>query len=406
MYLPIELCNGFNYVYYMKIIIGSESFSPNISGVAVATENCAHYCAKAGHQVFVFVPSEQYTTYRDARFKDFTVIRFQSIPNPFRKTFRVAFMAQQEIVREFLKIKPDIVHIQDPTSICSILRKTARRHHVPIVAHNHFNLDYVTSYVPSIKIIHPLLHTILRRYLTHFYNGCDAVICPTHTVVQTLSTWGIATPLHAISNGVDVDRFYSWSNPSDFLHKHAILDKPCILYVGRVDTDKHIDVLIRALPDVLKRHDIQCIIAGDGGEMKRLHTLARTLNVDHALKWLGWIDNKSDDLPVLYQIATIFVHPSPIETQSIVTLEAMASGLPIVAARAGALPELVSDGENGYLFTPGDPHACGSAIVRILDHPEDLEKMRKCSLDKVASHQITTSFDTIQTIYETLCARS
>jgi len=390
----------------MKIIIGSESFSPNISGVAIVTENLAHLFAKAGHQVFVFAPSETYKTYTDTRFKDLSVIRFQSIPNPFRKTFRVAFMAQQEIVREYIKIKPDIVHIQDPTSICSILKKTARRHHVPIVAHNHFNLDYVTSYIKVLKIIHPLIHTLLRKYLTRFYNACDAVICPTQTVLQTLSSWGITTPLYAISNGVDIDRFYSWSNPSNFLLKYHIPRSPCVLYVGRLDIDKQIDVFIRSIPFVLKHTQAHFIIAGDGGENKQLHALARALNIDHAIEWLGWIDNASDDLPILYQIASVFVHPSPIETQSIVTLEAMASGLPIVAARAGALPELVTHGENGYLFEPGDATSCGTFITKILGDSTRMHAMRKHSLEKVSSHQIDKSFDTIQTIYETLCARS
>lgn len=386
----------------MKIIIGSESFSPNISGVAVVAEILAKHLSDAGHDVYVFAPSQSYKSHYDRQFTSFKVYRLQSIANPFRKGFRVAFMAQKEIVREFNRIKPDIVHLHDPTSICSILLKTARKNHVPIVVHNHFSLDYVTSYLKWAKPFHPLIRKILTFYLARFYNRCNIVICPTETVRKNLLDYGVKTPVVAISNGVDLDRFFAWTNPTPLLLKYHIPANPIVLYVGRIDKDKCIDVLINAIPKILDKINAHFVMTGPGDETEKMQELARKLGVAHAISWTGRIEQTSAEFTQIYQSATVFAHPSPIETQSIVTLEAMASGLPIVAANAGALPELVKNGKNGYLFTPGDAHDFAEKIAKILLNKQLQATMSKQSLDIVSSHQINKSFKQIKDIYEKL----
>ena len=390
----------------MKIVIGSESFFPNVSGVAVHAELLARSLAKDGHEVYVFAPSRSFLTHYDKDFKEYKVFRLKSIKNPFRKNFRIAFFPQKQVLREIAKISPDIIHLQDPTSICSSLLKSAKKRKIKLVITNHFSLDYVISYVQYLKPIHSLLKKILMNYLSSFYNKADFIFCPTETVRKELLKWGVNTEIKAVSNGVDIDRFFSYSLPSSIRLKYHLPENRIVLYAGRIDKDKSIDVLINAIPLVLKKANAHFLLLGGGDLIPKMKKLTEELNIERAVTFFGQYDHDMEDLPKLYQIATVFSIPSAIETQSIVTLEAMASGLPIVSANAGALPELVKNGKNGYLFPKGDSNKMADSIIKILKSDEIQKSMKENSLLYVSNHQIEKSQNKIIKTYETILSKS
>lgn len=386
----------------MKIIIGSESFAPNVSGVATVTEILANNLASAGHEVWVFAPSEKYKTYKDLKFDKFSVWRFNSIPNPFRKGFRVAVFSQQEIFRFVAQIQPDIIHLQDPTGICSQLLGAAQKYKIPVIVSNHFSLDYVTSYFRWLKFIHPQFKKILRWYLIKFYNHCQYVICPTETVKKELEKWGTRTKIIAISNGVDLDRFFEFSDLGDFYDKYHLPPNKKVLYIGRVDKDKGVEIFVRAIPKIAEATNAHFVIVGDGKELNNMKKLALKLHVDQKISWLGQIDAKSKEIIWAFQSAAVFVMPSKIETQSIATMEAMAAGLPIVGANGGALPELILDEKNGYLFEPDNSDDLALRVGQILSDRKKAKKMSEASLRQIARHEISISFKKIVAIYEEL----
>jgi 1,2-diacylglycerol 3-alpha-glucosyltransferase len=141
-------------------------------------------------------------------------------------------------------------------------------------------------------------------------------------------------------------------------------DRPIVLYVGRVDGEKRLDVIIAALPALLAKQPVQVVIAGYGIAMDSLREQAERLGVAEAVKFTGYIDEA--DKPALYNSADVFAIASPAELQSIVTLEAMASGLPIVAVDVAALSELCHDGDNGYLFPRDDSQALADKVSRLI----------------------------------------
>ena len=384
----------------MKIIIGSESFNPNISGVAVHAELLARNLAKKGHEVYVFAPSRSFKTHYDDNFKEYKVLRLRSVPNPFRKNFRIAFLPQRQVSKEISKISPDIVHLQDPTSICSSILKKAKKQKIPIIVTNHFSLDYVVSYIQYLKPVHSLVRKILMRYLSAFYNKANFIFCPTETVKKELLCWGVKSKIMAVSNGVDMDRFFSYSLPSSIRIKYHLPGNKIVLYTGRIDKDKSIDVLIRAIPLVLKEQNAHFLLMGGGDMIPKMKELSQSLGVARATTFFGQYHHDMEDLPQFYQVASVFAIPSAIETQSIVTLEAMASGLPVVAANAGALPELVKNGKNGYLFPKGDAKKMAESIIKILKNKKTQKSMGENSLLFVSSHQIDYSFNKIEKIYE------
>lgn len=387
----------------MKIVIGSESFLPNISGVSVHAELLAQNLSKNGHKVFVFAPSESYRTYRDTKSCPYTIVRIKSVPNPFRKGFRFGFLPKNDVAREIAKINPDIIHLQDPTAICTALLKVANSKKIPVVITNHFSLGYVTSYLPLLKPFHGLIRSILQSHLTRFYNKCDYIFCPTETVRADLLKWNITKPIKAISNGVDLERFFSYSSPSAIQLKYHLPINQIVLYVGRINVDKNIETIVSAIPHVLKKVNAHFVFVGGGDDLPKMKKQAKKLNVERQTTFLGFIPHESEDLPQIYQIANVFVIASTIETQSIVTLEAMASGLPMVAANSGALPELVKDGVNGFLFPAKDSEEMANKIVKILEDEKLSMKMKKAALTTVSKHQIRDCLATIENKYKEIC---
>jgi len=385
----------------MKIIIGTESFAPSISGVAIATEVLATNLAKSKNEVHVFAPDHPQAD--DKRY-NFKVVRFKSRPNPFRQGFMVAKNPRKDVLREVLKIKPDIIHLQDPTNICTGLLKASQKLKIPIIISNHFSLDYLVSYVNWLKPFHPLIKFIFRKYLARYYNFCEWVICPTETNKKDLLSWGVKKPIEAISNGVDLERFYSWSDLKNLYLKYHLPQNPLVLYVGRIDQDKNLEVLIRAIPRVSKKINAHFVIAGSGNDLAKIKKLTRNLNIDQQVSFLGWIDHDSEDLPYLYQAATVFVIASPYETQSMVVMEAMAAGLPVVGPSSGALPELIKNGQNGFLFKPNDSQDLAKKLIEIFKDKNLQNKMRKNSLKIISAHQFQESIKKIKRIYEKVLA--
>jgi glycosyltransferase involved in cell wall biosynthesis len=137
---------------------------------------------------------------------------------------------------------------------------------------------------------------------------------------------------------------------------------------------------------------------GGGDQRKNLEVLTRQLGLSDRVEFVGRASDEK--LRSLYSQASLFVISSIAELQSIATMEAMASALPVVAADAVALPHLVHNGENGYLFPPGDVDALTDRITRVLTaSPEERLRMQQASLDMVAVHDINRTLDTFEALY-------
>src|SRR5581483_1526181 len=140
--------------------------------------------------------------------------------------------------------------------------------------------------------------------------------------------------------------------------------------------------------------DAHLVFAGVGREQQSLENLVRKLGLEKKTTFVGGLNRQ--ELPLIYNLGNVFVIPSTAELQSIVTMEAMATGLPIIGANAGALPELVHDGENGYVHTPGNSQEVADKILRILGDPALAKRMGQKSMEIVKHH----SFDEVIKVFE------
>ncbi|MFA7253328.1 MAG: glycosyltransferase [Patescibacteria group bacterium] len=392
----------------MKILLGSESFPPNISGVATATQNLAENLTKNGHEAFVFTPGAVYESKYDRRFPDYKVLRLKSIINPFRAGYRVTFASKKKIREEVIKIAPDLIHIQDPAYIGTALRDIGRELDIPVIVTNHFSLEYALSYVKFMRPVMPMLRQGLISYLVNFYNKCDQVVTPTETFRKELESWGVKTPVQAVSNGIEIEQFLKKVSEKELKQtkdKFHLPNNPIVLYLGRVDKDKDIACLANAIPLVLKKLNAHFVIAGTGGALPEVQKIVNDAGISNAVTFLGFIEHNSPDFVNLYKNSALFAIPSPIETQSIVTLEALSTGLPVVGANSGALPELIHNNKNGFLFKTGDHKQLSASIIDILSDKKKAKRMGRTSIGIALHHEMDKAFNVMLDLYEEVIDR-
>lgn len=345
-----------------------------------------------GHKVFVIAPSPKLVPYEEV-IDGIKIFRLSSKVNPWRKGYYISKWPRKKVNQIIQKIKPNVIHLQDPALISLACLLEARKLKIPVVVTNHFSLGYTISYLPALKIIHPLFLKVLRTYLGWFYSRADLLTCPTKTVAENFLKAHLKTRVEVISNGIDLSRFMPYYGDTLAIkQRFKILgDLPIVLFVGRLDVDKDIQTLIKAIPFVLKKSKAHFVIVGEGKEKNSLKEMVKKLKISKNVTFINFIPHNEKILPEIYQTSTLFVNPCPLETQSIVVLEAQATGLPVVLANAGALPELVEEGVNGLLFESGNEIDLSEKINQILKDKTKARKMGENSLKKLEAHLVDTT---------------
>jgi glycosyltransferase involved in cell wall biosynthesis len=176
------------------------------------------------------------------------------------------------------------------------------------------------------------------------------------------------------------------NNKGEYLRERFnIPKKPVVLYTGRINQEKNVDVLVKAIPSVIKAIDAHFLLCGSGGLKPEMMKLTQDLGVaDHTtfIDFLDWAD-----YPNIYTLADVFVMPAESELQSIVTLEAIATGVPPIVVNKGAVPELANFG-NGLVFEPKDSNQLAQNIITILSDKKLRTTMKQKSLQLSAQHSM------------------
>lgn len=387
----------------MKILFGTDLFYQNVVGSVNFIQQLAGGLVRNGHQVFVIAPSKKFknTIYKES---DITVYGIRSISIPeiiYPSNFRVPITAGSTKIRAIIKeVNPDVIHIQDHFMIGSKITKEGKRLGTPIVGTNHFMPENFIHYLYPPDFAKKIVKKLAWKVFLRVYKQLDIITTPTKTAAELIKNLGLKNTVIPISNGVDLEKFNPQKNGHYLKKRYKIKSQPVLLFVGRLDKEKHVDVLVKAFPKVLAHTNAKLVITGKGTERSSLVKLAKRLRVDKDVIFTGFVSDQ--DLPFLYRIADMFVIASIAELQSIATMEAMASGLPIVAAKVMALPELVHNGKNGYLFNQGDTTSLANQILKIIKNPLLKKKMSKNSLKFISNHNLNNTIESYEEIYKTL----
>jgi glycosyltransferase involved in cell wall biosynthesis len=382
----------------LRVLIASDLYWPTVNGVATFARNLAEGLAATGHDVAVVAPSQTGKHYVEAD-ENHRVIRTRSLVFPFYQDLRMSVFPTREIVKFVEAFEPDVIHVQTPLGIGLGAIAAAKKCDVPLVATNHTMSENLTD---NVKLLAPFakpIDVMLRRYAEWFYSHACHVTMPTQAALNMLKPDDFRKPTSAISNGIDLSRFHPGDAPEGFRERFGIPRQiPVVLYVGRVDVEKHLSVLVQAARRLLGGRAFHLVIVGFGVDRHNLERLADSLDIHDHITFTGRIDE--EDKPDFFRTATVFAMPSPAELQSISTLEAMASGLPVVAVNMGALPELCEDGHNGVLFDLDDADGLGGGLARILDDPQLAGSMGAASLEIAGRHDLSETIRQFVALYE------
>jgi len=263
--------------------------------------------------------------------------------------------------------------------------------------------ENVTPYLHLPAPLEAIVKNWCWRYFLRTYEELDVVTVPSHTALVRIRKAGFSGEGIVISNGIDLKQF-SPVCEDDLFARHLLPKGPKMLYVGRLDREKNVAFAIRAFAKVAENINGYFVIAGSGSEENKLRYLARELGVEGRIVFTGFVP--ACNLPALYRAVDVFVMPGTAELQSIATMEAMATGLPIIAADAMALPELVRDGVNGLLFQPFDQTSLVHCMEATLSNAALRGRLGQASLREIQKHDINYSVSSLETLYGTFSSNS
>ncbi len=366
----------------MRIMIVTDQYPPMVGGVPAVTHALSTEFAQRGHQVWVAAPS--YGARNAHRIEQKVhVYRFSSFEWPTYEDLRIPFLPFLPMRKLLKRADPDIIHIHSPVVLGNIAQILAGGLRKPVIATNHYLPINFSRSFSNDSLLGQSFNTVTYSYLVHFCNRCEYVTAPTLTALNLLYEHGLRAPAQAISNGIDLKKFTPGERDEQLRERlHLPHDRPIILSVNRLSQEKRLDVLIDAAAKMQSNAHIA--LASTGPAEADLRAQVDSLNVRDRVTFLGYIADV--DLVALYRLADVFAIPSEADLQSLTTMEAMACGLPVVAANAYALPELVHHEANGFVFSPGDSDELARYLDTLLENEVLRKYMGNASLEIIVRH--------------------
>ncbi|MDO4889348.1 MAG: glycosyltransferase [Candidatus Saccharibacteria bacterium] len=410
----------------MKIAICSDAYYPMTNGVAVFTTNLAKGLRQLGHDVIVISPS--FTGKRHTRTDKTGVVnhfltakRFYLYPDQihdipdkkevlglkmprlvYKNGLWLSTKPRREIKKILKNFKPDIIHLQTAGPVGLGVMSYVKKTNTPLISTGHSYPDNFTSQFKLLRPIKRPVNSVVRHYLNSFLKDAEYATMPTELAIEELipkNRKHFKVPVEALSNGVDLSAFKPGKPSKKIREKYRLDENPHrIIYIGRIDPEKSIDIVIKAFKEVSEKiPDAEFILIGDGADKARLEKLTEHLELEDKVRFLGRI--LPPDLYELYRTGAVFATASETETQGIVLIEAAATGLPLVAVDAGAIKEICKNGKNGYLCKPEDIDGIAKSLIKILSDPKKQKEMSKASLEIAKEHDLNRTLKRFEEIY-------
>ncbi len=381
----------------LRILMGVETYPPDVNGAARFAERLTIGLAGRGHELHVVAPSRTGPPTRETR-DGVTVHGVRSHRYFMHEGFQVCMPWEAGPATAALmeEIDPDVVHTQAHMVVGRGVVKAAYRSGRPLVATNHLMPENLVAYSPFPRLLQRAFYTIAWKDLGRVFGRADVVTAPTPRAVELLVRHAGLRDAIPVSCGIDAERYRRLPQEPGRV--------PTVLFVGRLDQEKRVDELIRAFAALPAGLPAELEIVGDGARRDDWTALAAGLGVSDRVRFRGFVSE--EDLLEAYARAAVFCMPGVAELQSLATLEAMAAGTPVVAADAMALPHLVRPGRNGWLYPPGDVTRLTARLATLLGDAGLRRRMGAASREIVTEHALGATLSTFEGLYERVLGRA
>ena len=342
----------------MRIALFTETFLPKVDGIVTRLSHTVDHLQRLGNQVLVISPDGGLTEYKGAK-----IHGIPGFPLPLYPELKLALPrpSMRQVLETF---QPDLIHLVNPAVLGLGGLYYAKSLDVPLVASYHTHLPkYLEHYGLG------MLEGVLWELLKAVHNQAQVNLCTSTAMQEALTSHGIER-VAVWQKGVDTELFQpslgTLEMRSHLTQGHP--ESPLLLYVGRLSAEKEID---RIKPVLQSIPGARLALVGDGPYRQELEKHF----ADTPTFFVGYMTGQT--LAEAFASADAFVFPSRTETLGLVLLEAMAAGCPVIAANAGGIPDIVSDGVNGYLFDPQEEGGAIAATQRLLSHADECATLRQ-----------------------------
>ena len=342
----------------MRIALFTETFLPKVDGIVTRLKHTVERLQRFGDQVLVFSPEGGLQEYKGAK-----IHGVSGFPLPLYPELKLA-LPRPSIGEALEAFKPDLIHVVNPAVLGLAGIYYSKSLDIPLVASYHTHLPkYLEHY--GLGMLEGLLWEILKG----MHNQAQLNLCTSTAMQQELTEHGIER-VEVWQRGVDTELFRP-ALASQEMRSHlsqGCPDGPLLVYIGRLSAEKEIDRIKPALETI---PNARLALVGDGPYREELEKHF----ADTPTHFVGYL--AGEELASAYASADAFIVPSRTETLGLVLLEAMAAGCPVVAARSGGIPDIVTDGVNGYMFDPTDEEGAIAAAQRLFDSGNERETLRR-----------------------------
>ncbi|MDO4255426.1 MAG: glycosyltransferase family 1 protein [Kocuria sp.] len=371
----------------MRIALYTEVFLPKIDGVVTRVLRTLEQLATMGHTVLVFAPGNP-----PASYAGHTVVPVRSKPfTPWYPDINVA-LPTKGLAATMKQFAPDIVHAVNPSWLSAYGVLSAKHHGLPLLSSFHTDIPQYTTALGLGVLRYPA-----EKWLRWLHNQSEVNLCTSGPMLERTRRLGVRD-VSLWPKAVDTQSYHpSHADPKLRIQlTNGNPQAPLILYVGRISKEKNLDQLVTPMRTLANAH---LAIVGSGPHTEHLKKRFAGTNTIFTGPMTG------QQLAAAYATADVFAFPSTSETLGLVVLEAFASGVPVVGARAGGIPYVVDDGHTGFLTAPGDAQDLTDKLHRLIANPDLRTTMGAAARREAIHHSWKASTDELVRQYRLAITR-
>ncbi|HGF1449816.1 glycosyltransferase family 4 protein [Streptococcus suis] len=331
----------------MRIGLFTDTYFPQVSGVATSIRTLKTELEKQGHTVFIFTTTDEDVN----RYEDWDIIRIPSIPFFAFKDRRVAYAGFTDALKIAQRYKLDIIHTQTEFSLGILGKMIAKELDIPVLHTYHTQYEDYVHYIAKGRLIRP---SMIKYFVRAYFRDLDGVICPSEIVDDLLTTYQIPIEKRVIPTGIDLVKFdrpeISQDDVAELRQLLGIAsDETMLLSLSRISHEKNIQAIVKAMPRIVQENPkVRLVIVGGGPYSEELQSLIDQVQMTDVIQMTGMI--APSETALYYKAADFFISASTSETQGLTFLESLASGTPIIAHANSYLDNVISDKMFGTLY--------------------------------------------------------
>jgi 1,2-diacylglycerol 3-alpha-glucosyltransferase len=376
----------------LRIGLFTDTYAPQVNGVSISLQLVSEGLKKRGHQVTIFAP--RFPGYHD---EQPSVVRLPSLKYLNDPPIYVAVLGTPRSTWSLTRKHFDVLHAHSPLSVGLLAYLTASTKNLPLIYTYHTSITDYTHYLKFIGGTGIIRHGA-RWFSTASTNLGDQIVVPSPKFRRLLLEQKVNKPIHTIPNGIDLSNFKAAKHPGSLRTRLGIRkEAPILLSLGRMDPEKHLDFLVDAFALLVRQYpDARLVFAGDGSARKGVEEKVAAMNLKDCVHFLGMVNRT--EIPDVLHDATVFLSASITEVHPISVIEAIASGLPLVAVQDEAFEGMIENDQNGYLV-PMDVKVFSEKVSALIANPEKLERFGKRSAELSQKFSIEGQVETLENLY-------